>query len=136
MQAISSSMEERPTLVLVRGLVEGGAADVRERCESALLPLWDAVKLLQSGLRDCQGSTLGLAGEVGSVAQAQVWLDLELLLCCYPHQFELFCLASFACLLACSSQLPSCRFRCWLLANGPLATCDPHQLVRSRTLHI
>ncbi|MEW5311875.1 MAG: hypothetical protein WDW38_003557 [Sanguina aurantia] len=69
--AISSSMEERPTLVSVRGLVEGGAADVRERCESALLPLWEAVKLLQAGLRDCQGSTLGLAGEVGSVAQAQ-----------------------------------------------------------------
>ncbi|MEW5304185.1 MAG: hypothetical protein WDW36_006815 [Sanguina aurantia] len=60
--AISSSMEERPTLVSVRGLVEGGAADVRERCESALLPLWEAVKLLQAGLRDCQGSTQGLAG--------------------------------------------------------------------------
>lgn len=46
--------------------------EVRERCEAALSPLWDAVKLLQAGVRDGAGALAGVQQDLGVLQQAQV----------------------------------------------------------------
>ncbi|GLC44469.1 hypothetical protein PLESTM_001603300 [Pleodorina starrii] len=69
--AVSSNLEERPTTTAVKHLVETAALEVRERCDHALAPLWDAVRILQSGLRDAAGELKALSSDIGSLQQAQ-----------------------------------------------------------------
>lgn len=47
LQAISSHMEERPTLNAVKHLLEAQGLEVGEKVATALLPLWDALKAMQ-----------------------------------------------------------------------------------------
>ncbi len=57
---------------LLRRLPFASAAQVRERCDNALGPLWDAVRILQSGLRDAAGELKAVGAGVSGLQQAQV----------------------------------------------------------------
>ncbi|KAG2490275.1 hypothetical protein HYH03_011227 [Edaphochlamys debaryana] len=69
--AVTGNLEERPTTTTVKHLIETAALEVRERCDNALAPLWDAVRILQSGLRDAAGELKAVGAAVGGVQQAQ-----------------------------------------------------------------
>lgn len=68
----------------VRSLVEGSVLEVRERTEAALAPMWDAVKLLQAGVRDGAGALAGLQQDLAGLQSAQVrllarWLHVHVM---------------------------------------------------------
>ncbi|GLI68481.1 hypothetical protein VaNZ11_012907 [Volvox africanus] len=69
--AVSGNLEDRPTTTVVKHLLETSLLEVRERCDQALAPLWDAVRILQSGLRDAAGEVKALSANVSHVQQAQ-----------------------------------------------------------------
>ncbi|GIL67719.1 hypothetical protein Vafri_21046 [Volvox africanus] len=69
--AVSGNLEDRPTTTVVKHLLETSVLEVRERCDQALAPLWDAVRILQSGLRDAAGEVKALSANVTNVQQAQ-----------------------------------------------------------------
>ncbi|GFR52020.1 hypothetical protein Agub_g14444 [Astrephomene gubernaculifera] len=69
--AVSGNLEERPTSTAVKHMIETAALEVRERCDSALAPLWDAVRILQSGLRDAAGELKALGSNLSNLQQAQ-----------------------------------------------------------------
>ena len=78
-QAISSTMEDRPTTATVRHMVESASMDSAERVSGALVPMWESVKGLQGGVRDLQAEVKGALKEVAGVVQQQVggaaWQD-------------------------------------------------------------
>ncbi|EFJ40755.1 hypothetical protein VOLCADRAFT_108021 [Volvox carteri f. nagariensis] len=69
--AVSGNLEDRPTTTTVKHLVEAAAMEVRERCDQALAPLWDAVRILQSGIRDAAGELKAMGSHVTNLQQAQ-----------------------------------------------------------------
>lgn len=71
-QAVTGNLEERPTNTAVKHMVETAALEVRERCDNALSPLWDAVRILQSGLRDAAGELKAVGASVNNLQQTQV----------------------------------------------------------------
>ncbi len=71
-QAVTGNFEERPTTTAVKHMVETAALEVRERCDNALSPLWDAVRILQSGLRDSAGELKAVGASVNNLQQTQV----------------------------------------------------------------
>ncbi|PNW72516.1 hypothetical protein CHLRE_16g687406v5 [Chlamydomonas reinhardtii] len=69
--AVTGNLEERPTNTAVKHMVETAALEVRERCDNALSPLWDAVRILQSGLRDAAGELKAVGASVNNLQQTQ-----------------------------------------------------------------
>ncbi|KAG2447417.1 hypothetical protein HYH02_007744 [Chlamydomonas schloesseri] len=69
--AVTGNFEERPTTTAVKHMVETAALEVRERCDNALSPLWDAVRILQSGLRDAAGELKAVGASVNNLQQTQ-----------------------------------------------------------------
>ncbi|KXZ43812.1 hypothetical protein GPECTOR_80g172 [Gonium pectorale] len=69
--AVTGNLEERPTTTAVKHLIETAALELRERCDNALAPLWDAVRILQSGLRDAAGELKAVSANVGGLQQTQ-----------------------------------------------------------------
>ncbi|PNH01378.1 hypothetical protein TSOC_012743, partial [Tetrabaena socialis] len=73
--AVTGNLEERPTTTAVKHLLETAAlevrAEVRERCDNALAPVWEAVRILQSGLRDAAGELKAVGSGVSTLQQTQ-----------------------------------------------------------------
>ncbi|KAF5839175.1 hypothetical protein DUNSADRAFT_1402 [Dunaliella salina] len=75
--AVNSHMDERPTSSMVRHMIEASTLENGEKLGSALLPVWDAVKALQAGLRDSINEARNAAGQALVLQQHQEELRLR-----------------------------------------------------------
>ncbi len=82
-QAINSHMEDRPTVSTVKHLIESSQLDTSERVTTALLPVWDAVRGLQGGIRELGNTQQDTQGDVTALKHALVrpWIHALLHMC-------------------------------------------------------
>ncbi len=71
-QVINSHMEERPTLSAVKHLVEASEVEVGEKVAGALLPVWEAVRALQAGLKEAGAEAREAGAALHALRQQQV----------------------------------------------------------------
>ncbi|GAX79996.1 hypothetical protein CEUSTIGMA_g7436.t1 [Chlamydomonas eustigma] len=69
--SISSNIEDRPTASAVKHMIDSAVTDSSDRVSSALVPMWEAVKGLQTGVRDAQIEVKSVTREVASLTQQQ-----------------------------------------------------------------
>lgn len=65
-------MEDRPTTSTVKHMLEASGLEVGERLATALLPVWEAVRALQSGVKEAGGEMREMGAMLAQLRQAVV----------------------------------------------------------------
>eukprot|EP00798_Chlamydomonas_sp_ICE-L_P016295 gene16295-22483_t len=73
--AVGSNMEDRPTSSAVKHMIEAQVTESAERTAASVLPMWDAVKVIQGSMRDMQADTKDLGAALAGLHQQQRWLE-------------------------------------------------------------
>eukprot|EP00955_Chlamydomonas_euryale_P065939 359404-Chlamydomonas_euryale.AAC.2 len=72
LQAISTNIEDRPTSAAVRNMIESAVSVRADAAAASLVPLWDSIKALQSGLKDAQSEAAAAARDAAATARERV----------------------------------------------------------------